>query len=138
MGTQLRFKTEYLAHKNACLGLSWRTRLFAGLPTWLHRYPRSLATRRSIPPVVGAGVPAASRTRSESCGQRGKVLLFIHTFTHYYTPEVGAAAMRVLEAGGYSVEVLRPVADDAEPARPLCCGRTYLSQGMVDAARLEA
>ena len=30
------------------------------------------------------------------------------------------------------------VADDAEPARPLCCGRTYLSLGQVDAAREEA
>ncbi len=38
---------------------------------------------------------------------------------------------------GYVVEVLGPAADDSEPERPLCCGRTYLSQGMVDAAKRE-
>ncbi|HNK42492.1 MAG TPA: hypothetical protein PL002_14995, partial [Flavobacteriales bacterium] len=27
---------------------------------------------------------------------------------------------------------------DAEPTRPLCCGRTYLSQGLVDEAKVEA
>ena len=43
----------------------------------------------------------------------------------------------MLSAGGYAVEVLCPAADDAEPERPLCCGRTYLSQGMVDAAKRE-
>ncbi|PKO86142.1 MAG: ferredoxin, partial [Betaproteobacteria bacterium HGW-Betaproteobacteria-12] len=68
---------------------------------------------------------------------RGKVILFVDTFSHYYTPEVAAAAQRVLSAGGYAVEILRPAADDGEPERPLCCGRTYLSQGMVDAAKLE-
>ena len=34
--------------------------------------------------------------------------------------------------------MLRPLADDAELARPLCCGCTYLSLGQVDAAREEA
>jgi len=34
--------------------------------------------------------------------------------------------------------VLEPASSDGEPERPLCCGRTYLSQGMVEEARLEA
>ena len=34
------------------------------------------------------------------------------------------AALKVLRAGGYAVEVLQPVVTDAEPTRPLCCGRT--------------
>jgi len=71
-------------------------------------------------------------------GLRGKVLLFVDTFSHYYTPEVAEAAIAVLRAGGYAVEVLRPSAEDDEPERPLCCGRTYLSQGMVEAAKVEA
>ena len=43
----------------------------------------------------------------------------------------------MLTVGGYEVEILRPAADDGQAERPLCCGRTYLSQGMVDAAKLE-
>ena len=64
-------------------------------------------------------------------------MLFVDTFTHYYTPEVATAAHAVLTAGGYAVEVLRPAVNDGEPGRPLCCGRTYLSQGMVDKAKAE-
>jgi len=151
-------KTEYLAQKNERLGVSRRTRLFAALPAWLHQYRRSLAVlvrwrnaspwlaglverwlgmaaQRPIPEIVGQPF---QRAKAESAGQRGKVALFVDTFSHYYTPEVAEAAIAVLEAGGYRVEVLRPAADDAEPARPLCCGRTYLSQGMVEAAKIEA
>ena len=36
------------------------------------------------------------------------------------------------------VEVTRLAATDAEPGRPLCCGRTWLSLGQVEAARREA
>ena len=151
-------KTEYLAQKNERLGVSRRTRLFAALPAWLHQYRRSLAVlvrwrnaspwlaglverwlgmaaRRPIPEIVGRPF---RREKADSAGQRGKVALFVDTFSHYYTPEVAEAAIAVLEAGGYRVEVLRPAADDAESARPLCCGRTYLSQGMVEAAKVEA
>lgn len=151
-------KTEYLAQKNERLGVSRRTRLFAALPAWLHQYRRSLAVlvrwrnaspwlaglverwlgmaaRRPIPEIVGRPF---RREKADSAGQRGKVALFVDTFSHYYTPEVAEAAIAVLEAGGYRVEVLRPAADDAEPARPLCCGRTYLSQGLVEAAKVEA
>lgn len=150
-------KTEYLAHRNEQLGVPRRARLFGGLPDWLHRYRRPLAAlvrlrnaspwlaglaerklgisaRRPIPEIVGSGFAVGN---VDACGLRGKVVLFVDTFTHYYTPEVADAAIAVLNAGGYSVEVLRPGADDAEPQRPLCCGRTYLSQGMVDAAKLE-
>ncbi len=150
-------KTEYLAQKNARLGVSRRVQLFAGLPQWLHRWRAPLswlvrwrnaspwlakfaekrwgiAAARPIPQLVEAPFLAPL---PESCGQRGKVLLFVDTFTHYYTPEVAEAAIKVLKAGGYAVDVLQPAKTDAEPQRPLCCGRTYLSQGLVDAAKIE-
>ncbi len=150
-------KTEYLAQRNEQSGLPRRARLFGGLPAWLHRRRRTLALLvgwRNASPLLArlAGrwlgiaparpipAPAARPFRPEkadSCGRRGKVVLFVDTFTHYYTPEVAVAASAVLRAAGYTVEVLQPAADDAEPGRPLCCGRTYLSQGMVDAAKLE-
>lgn len=151
-------KTEYLAQRNARLGVSWRTRLFAGLPQWLHRWRLPLAwlvrrrnsspliaglaerwlgisARRPIPEIVNRPISAST---PECYGQAKKVVIFVDTFTHYYTPEVAEAAIKVLQAGGYQVDMLRPAADDSEPERPLCCGRTYLSQGLVEAAKLEA
>lgn len=150
-------KTEYLAQRNDALGVSPRAVLFGGLPEWLHRWRRPLnwlvrwrnrspwlaklaesrlgiAAKRPIPPIVA---PYAAPD-SVGEGARGKVLLLVDTFSHYYTPEIAEAATKVLVAAGYAVEALRPAADDTEPGRPLCCGRTYLSQGMVEAAKREA
>ena len=150
-------KTEYLAQRNEQQGLPRRARLFGGLPQWLHRWRRPLAWlvgwRNASPwlarlaerrlgiaaarPIPLPAPQAFAASAPASAAPRGKVILFVDTFSHYYTPEVAAAAQRVLAAGGYAVEVLRPAADDGEPERPLCCGRTYLSQGMVDAAKIE-
>lgn len=160
-------KTEYLAQRNAVQSIRLRTWLFGNLPLLLHNYRQPLDTlvqwRNRNPwlarlaerwlgipaqrPVPSIASPAASTLRltaetaapaNGTPASRGKVILFADTFSHYYTPEVAAAACRVLQAGGYAVEILRPAAGDDEPARPLCCGRTFLSQGMVDAARNEA
>ncbi|MEY2632954.1 MAG: hypothetical protein RIR00_1608 [Pseudomonadota bacterium] len=153
-------KTEYLAQRNALSGVPRRARWFGGLPAWLHRYRQPLAAlvrlRNAVPWLArqaerwlgiaaGRPVPLSAATPFADAGlapataaPRGEVLLFVDTFSHYYTPEIAAAALRVLRAGGYAVRVLQPAAEDAEPGRPLCCGRTYLSQGMVDAAKSEA
>ena len=44
----------------------------------------------------------------------------------------------MLRAAGYRVQVARADGADAEPRRPLCCGRTYLAAGLVDEAKHEA
>jgi Fe-S oxidoreductase len=62
------------------------------------------------------------------------VVLLADTFNNYFEPENAVAALRVLEAAGYRVHVARAV----RRARPLCCGRTFLSVGMVNEARHEA
>ncbi|HEX4224831.1 MAG TPA: FAD-linked oxidase C-terminal domain-containing protein [Pseudonocardiaceae bacterium] len=54
------------------------------------------------------------------------ILLWVDTFTNHFTPEVGVAAVRVLESAGYSVRVPEP---------GLCCGLTWISTGQLDAAR---
>ena len=60
-----------------------------------------------------------------------EVVLFADTFNRAYERENLDAALRVLVAGGYRVHIPRP----ADRGRPLCCGRTFLSAGLVDQAR---
>ncbi len=54
------------------------------------------------------------------------VMLWVDTFTDHFAPEVGKAAVRVLEAAGYSVQI---------PEKPVCCGLTWISTGQLDGAR---
>ena len=54
------------------------------------------------------------------------VLLWVDTFTDHFTPEVGQAAVRVLEAAGYAVDIT---------GQPVCCGLTWISTGQLDGAR---
>ncbi len=56
----------------------------------------------------------------------GAVLLWVDTFTDYFSPEVGRDAVRVLEAAGYAVQIA---------AEPVCCGLTWISTGQLDGAR---
>ncbi|WP_196884131.1 FAD-binding and (Fe-S)-binding domain-containing protein [Arthrobacter sp. CAN_A214] len=57
---------------------------------------------------------------------QGPVLLWADSFTNYFTPEVGRAAVRVLEQAGFDVRL---------PSKPLCCGLTWISTGQLDGAR---
>ena len=66
-------------------------------------------------------------------GER-EVALLVDTFNRYFEPENAYAAIRVLQAAGYRVQVAQP----QHGGRPLCCGRTFLSAGLVDEARVEA
>ncbi|HEY2296660.1 MAG TPA: FAD-binding and (Fe-S)-binding domain-containing protein [Jatrophihabitans sp.] len=56
------------------------------------------------------------------------VLLWVDTFTDHFSPEVGEAAVRVLEAAGYSAQI---------PAKKVCCGLTWISTGQLDGARAQ-
>jgi Fe-S oxidoreductase len=54
------------------------------------------------------------------------VLLWVDTFTDHFTPQVGQAAVRVLQAAGYDVRITE---------RPVCCGLTWISTGQLTGAR---
>jgi Fe-S oxidoreductase len=56
------------------------------------------------------------------------VLLWVDTFTEHFNPEVGQAAVRVLHAAGYDVQITR---------KPVCCGLTWISTGQLDGARAQ-
>jgi Fe-S oxidoreductase len=74
-----------------------------------------------------------SHTASKGSGP--DVVLFADTFNRYFEPDNIRAAVTVLEAAGCRVLLPTPV-DGSR--RPLCCGRTFLSVGLVDEARAEA
>ena len=61
--------------------------------------------------------------RRESAGE---VLLWADTFTNYFHPEVGRAAMAVLRRAGFRVRL---------SAQTLCCGRALYDFGMLDRAK---
>ena len=148
-----KMKIEVLAARAAKHGLSLRDRLvgylpryaglaarFAPLANWRNHSPllrklfekfAGISARRALPawrrdvfePDAEAIGPADGR----------EVVLFADTFNRAYERENLDAALRVLVAGGYRVHIPRP----ADGGRPLCCGRTFLSAGLVDQARAE-
>jgi Fe-S oxidoreductase len=86
-----------------------------------------IAPRRGIPAIAPTTLRAALRHRRARVGVGGRrVLLWPDTFTSYFAPEVGVAAIRVLEDAGFAVEV---------PRRAVCFGLTWLSTGQLDVAR---
>jgi Fe-S oxidoreductase len=54
--------------------------------------------------------------------------LFVDTFTEYETPEIGVAAIEVLNAAGLHTAL----------APNVCCGRPLISQGLLGEARRQA
>src|SRR4029079_14270815 len=63
-----------------------------------------------------------------AAGPRGDVVLVHDTFVTYNTPEIGRAAVQLLEAAGYRVVLV-----DRK-----CCGRPLISKGMLTEAREHA
>jgi Fe-S oxidoreductase len=73
----------------------------------------------------------ASRDQLLEAAAGGKaVVLLVDTFNGTFEPENLTAAARVLHAAGYLVH---PLAE-----RRYCCGRSYLSAGMIERARSKA
>jgi Fe-S oxidoreductase len=146
-----KMKYEFLHHYYQANGLPLRNRLFgrigalsrfaARLPTisnwmvqvpfnrWLMDKVLGIDRRRPLPAFApqtftdwfaGRPVPAAA--------PRGEVVLFHDTFVTYNTPEIGQAAVQLLEAAGYRVVLV-----DRK-----CCGRPLISKGMLLEAREHA
>ena len=61
------------------------------------------------------------------------VILFVDTFSRYFEPENVRSAINVLKAAGY----FPFLPSSNKSSRPLCCGRTYLSNGLIDKAKFE-
>ena len=85
--------------------------------------PNSLTNRDVFgeAPKTAGGAPALPR--------RGHVILWDDTFVRYHEPHIGIAAVKVLEAVGFEVSLVK---------NRRCCGRPAFSQGNLDAAAKDA
>jgi FAD/FMN-containing dehydrogenase/Fe-S oxidoreductase len=86
-----------------------------------------IAPEREIPAFAGQTFRSWFAARGQaSAGKKGQVVLWPDTFTNYLAPDVGRAAVEVLEAAGYTVVL---------PAGPVCCGLTWISTGQLGRAK---
>ncbi|MFQ5610847.1 MAG: FAD-binding and (Fe-S)-binding domain-containing protein [Anaerolineae bacterium] len=144
-----RIKFEFLVHYYQTHPPDLRTRLLAGIPTLNRLGSGPLAplanavlgsrpARRVLDRVLGLdarrSLPALARqpfttwfARRRAVAER-QVVLFNDTWLTYNQPEVGVAAVEVLEAAGFQVML---------PGHR-CCGRPYISKGFVKQARQAA
>jgi len=156
-----RMKIEATAHHAARHGYTLRDRLVAYLPRYAHaassfaallnlrnRSPRlarwaerwtGFSAQRPLPQWRRdtfwrtRGALALASADEVLAAEKG-VVLWIDTFNGSFETENATAALQVLRAAGYVVHV--PQRRDA--SGHLCCGRTWLTTGMVDIARARA
>jgi Fe-S oxidoreductase len=144
------YKAEFLSHyyegrlrpRHAyTMGwISWWARLASyapGLANFFSQTPvlrdiakwlGGIASQRRMPAFASETFKAwfrrrPPRVRSDS----PPVILWADTFTNHFHPEVGQAAVEVLESAGFQVWV---------PEASLCCGRPLYDFGMLDTAKL--
>lgn len=149
-----RMKIEVQAARLKTHGLSLRDRLIGYLPRYAGLAARisgvlnlrnkspllaraaeritGFSAKRSLPHWRGDRFNPDAKVFGPAGGR--EVVLFADTFNRAFERENVEAAIAVLVAGGYRVHL--PVAVDGS-ARPLCCGRTFLSTGLVEEARRE-
>src|SRR3954469_4485502 len=77
-----------------------------------------LGRRESTAPQVPAAINGSGYSR-------GPVILWDETFVRYHEPHIGMAAVKLLEAFGFEVSLVK---------NRRCCGRPAFSQGNLDAA----
>lgn len=138
-----KMKSETLFHWNKTHGPSLRDRLFASIDT-LSRFGYPL--RLLLNPLLQSSLfkwlmrlsskplPSFSSKRFSDLyktleqPEGPAVALINDTYTEYYCPEVGVAAVKVLNSLGY--HVLLP--------EWRCCGRAALSKGFLEEAKAKA
>jgi FAD/FMN-containing dehydrogenase/Fe-S oxidoreductase len=163
-----KMKLEWTAHHRARHGHSWRDKLIAHLPDLVHTASRmpwlfnlrdtlpggawlserwlGLSARRSLPAfradTFWAAAPSLRlATRDAALAAEKPVVLFVDTFNGSFETENAGDAVRVLQAGGYTVHVAQkaPRSNAGETSTGhLCCGRPLLAAGMPAQAKAKA
>ncbi len=155
-----KLKVEFLQHYKAKHGHTLKDKLVGQLPDYARHAAKiapllnlrdkvplmaqlseklfGFSAKRSLPQWKAThffNTPVQSATREEVLAATKPVVLFVDTFNGYFESENAHAALQVLQAAGYTVHVATKVQQDG---KHLCCGRTFLSSGMVDQAKLKA
>ena len=92
---------------------------------WASEKFLSIDRRRKLPKIVSQTFEQwFKRRQPNTTGSRGDIVLFHDTFMNFNHPESGIAAVQLLEALGYRVQLVDRV----------CCGRTMVSSGLLDSA----
>ncbi|MFI2298529.1 FAD-binding and (Fe-S)-binding domain-containing protein [Actinacidiphila glaucinigra] len=144
------YKAEFLHHHYRRRPRPASHYLMGGLPTWLRaaapaagtvnalarvrplaalaKRTAGVAPERELPLLAEESFVRWWRRQAEqpAPGAGATVVLWPDTFTDRFSPEVGRAAVRVLQAAG-----LRAVL----PPGRVCCGLTWVSTGRLDRAR---
>ena len=151
-----KMKIEVLAARVRESGLGLHDRLVAYLPRyapWAARLHWAMNARDRLPGADWASERLAGfsarrrlprwqakpfrlergRQQPVSDASLGRVALLVDTFNTYFEPENLTATVELLGRLGYQVELVEPNGG----GRPVCCGRTFLSAGLVDEARAE-
>ncbi|HYE58527.1 MAG TPA: FAD-linked oxidase C-terminal domain-containing protein, partial [Rhodothermales bacterium] len=146
-----RMKGEWLARHHEAHGVSFRTRMIARQPMIARHLPkrmrtlanwanRNAALRRRMEKAQGITarrpLPEFARetfaewfARQKWTGTGPEVVLFADSFNNYNHPEVAQAAALFLDRAGYRLFVSDEKA---------CCGRTLLSKGFLNDAKVQA
>ncbi len=85
---------------------------------WFRKHVSSLVGRDSVEPSPNGSTESRPT-------KRGEVILWDDTFVRYHEPHIGIAAVKVLEAIGFKVLLIKG---------RKCCGRPAFSQGNLEAA----
>jgi Fe-S oxidoreductase len=101
-----------------------------GIP-WLREKVIGISRHRRLPRFFSDSALLGEQVFGPAQGKA--VVLLVDTFTYWFEPDNAKDAIEVLIAHGYQVHLPK-----SNPGRPLCCGRTFLSVGMIDQARQEA
>ena len=136
------YKTNGLPRRNRIFGnIAKYSKLgsrFAPLSNWMASSPLGkmlsssvlgIHPNRRAPSFARQTFPRWFRSRAnDKSARNGTVVLLNDTYMNYNYPEIGKAAVALLEAAGYKVEL----------ADAPCCGRPMISKGMMDAAKANA
>ena len=131
-GTPLKARALGNIHKLSTWGsrfaplANWMQTTAAG--RWLNETLFDIDSRRKLPRWKSRTFERWLKDHPRRTSGEPVVHLFNDTFTNHYDPEIGIAALEILERGGCSVNVVKPG----------CCGRPLISQGLLEAARAQA
>lgn len=94
---------------------------------WVMNKLMGFTQKRSMPPYAAQRFDKWFRKRARENGTksapRGRVILWDDTWVRYNEPNIGQAAVKVLEAAGFEVVL---------PEGRKCCGRPACSRGVLD------